>query len=360
MTSVDEQKQAMMQPPTIPSDPYAVAYLQLCEISYFEPSSIPFAVSRMPGILGIGSWKCIWGPAQTSDLANLVFVAAYSQAPGMPPTLAAVVTRGTDVDVKDIWGVLVQLYEDLHVTSLVPLPWAPTNPARVAAGTIQGLAAIQNLLSGGKTLLEFLGDYLSSPANGNPVLVPTGHSLGGCLTSVIAPWLQAALASKCPNLQIVPATFAAPTAGNADFAKYFDSMFKFAMRVFNTLDIAPLAWGDIAGVGNIYYGPCVILTPVAVVGVAIGFEIAVGGLHYTQPKAVVPLKGSCSGSTDFYSEAAYQHHATTYMALLGGTSIIGPPALVTPAPKPRRPPLPEEGAAMEEFVKRWRAARPPA
>lgn len=36
--------------------------------------------------------------------------------PGLPPTFAAVVTRGTDVDINDGWGVVVQISEDMDAT----------------------------------------------------------------------------------------------------------------------------------------------------------------------------------------------------------------------------------------------------
>ena len=57
-----------------------------------------------------------------------MFVAAYFMAGGLPPTFAAVVTRGTDVDVDDGWGIIEQIWEDLDITSQVPLPWALNNP----------------------------------------------------------------------------------------------------------------------------------------------------------------------------------------------------------------------------------------
>lgn len=328
MATAHEVKQAMVQPSTFPTDPFAVAYLQLCQVSYLDPSVIPDNVAKLPPLDPTGSWKCVWGPVQDSDESNLVFVAAYFMAAGLPPPFVAVVTRGTDVDVNDWWGILYQIWEDLDVTSQVPLPWAPNNPARIASGTVDGLNDIKSLLSGGATLVEFLGSYLSAPANENPVLIATGHSLGGCLTSVIAPWLQTALASKCPNLHVVPATFAAPTAGNAAFAQYFQSSFSYSLRVFNSLDIAPFAWQNINVVDDIYV-PCGIAVPNLVYYTAIGWNdlIAVAGVSYAQPATnQVPLTGSCSGGTDWYYEGMYQHHATTYMTLLGGTSVVQPPA----------------------------------
>lgn len=329
MPSAEQTKLAMVQPSTGPTDSFAVAYLQLCEVSYILPiSSIPSAVTNLPPIISPGgSWQCVWGPAQNSGESNLAFVASYSLGAGQPPVFAAVVIRGTDVDVDDGWGVIVQIWQDLDATSQVAMPWAPSNPARIANGTNDGLTDIQSLTSGGKTLLQFLGSYLSAPQNQNPVLVVTGHSLGGCLTTVIAPWLQTALAGQVSNLIVVPATFAAPTAGDSNFAQYFQSAFNYSLRVFNSLDVAPLAWVNINGVDDLYT-PCNIAVPDLVYVGAIGFNDALwlAGASYTQPATnQVPLTGSCSGGTDWYDEALHQHHATTYMTLLGGTSVIPPP-----------------------------------
>ena len=331
MRTADQVKQAMGQSPAGPTDIFAVAYLQLCQVSYLDPSLISAKVAKLPPLDPTGSWQCVWGPAQNSDDSNLVFVAAYFMAGRLPPTFAAVVTRGTDVDVDDGWGIIEQIWEDLDVTSQIPLPWALNNPALIAGGAVDGLNDVQSLTSGGVTLVQFLSSYLSAPANGNPVLVVTGHSLGGCLTSVIAPWLQTELADQCPNLHVVPATFAAPTAGNADFATYFQSSFGYSLRVFNSLDVAPFAWQNINAVDDIYT-PCGIEVPDLVYAAAAGYNYLMGwtGVSYAQPATnQVSLKGSCSGGTDWYSEAMYQHHTTTYMTLLGGTSVVSPPASVS-------------------------------
>ena len=103
-------------------------------------------------------------------------------------------------------------------------------------------------------------------------------------TSVIAPWLQTELAGQCPNLHVVPATFAAPTAGNADFATYFQSSFGYSLRAFNSLDVAPFPWQNINAVNDIYT-PCGIEVPDLVYAAAAGYNYLMGwtGVSYAQP-----------------------------------------------------------------------------
>jgi len=337
MTDQNSFKQSILQASPGPSDPFAVAYLQLCQVSYCDPSQIAAKVAQLPSIVvGGGVWKCIWGPAYNSDDANLVFVASYSTGPNLPPVFAAVVTRGTDADVHDGWGVIEQIWEDLDVTNQVELPWLINSPVRVAGGTIDGLTEIQDLTYNNVTLLQFLSSYLGAPANNNPVLIVTGHSLGGCLTTVVAPWLQSQLSAATSVLHVIPATFAAPTAGNAAFASYFQSTFGYSMRVFNTLDAVPFAWQNIDGLIDLYQG-CGLEIPDLVYAGITGYDYLMwfAGVSYVQPATnQMALTGSCLSTSDWYSEALYQHHTTTYMTLLNGTSVACPTS-VEPTPRPR-------------------------
>ena len=165
---------AMLQPVSGPTDIFGVAYLQLCQISYALPSSIPALVkTKMPPLSVNGRWECVWGPVESDDLANLVFVAAYYDGPNLPPTFAAVVTRGTDVDVDDVWGVLQQAFEDFYVIFQRSPPWLPAgSSALVADGTIYALETIQGFSDPTQgSLLDFVANFLQAPENQNPVLV---------------------------------------------------------------------------------------------------------------------------------------------------------------------------------------------
>src|SRR5437763_15753760 len=112
------------------ADLFAISYCQLCEISYAPPSKI---CSLVPTVkpLGRGAWQCIWGPTWDAEDANLVFIATYME--DEIPVLAAVVIRGTDVDISDIWGVLIQGFEDLFIPIRSQAPWR-INFSGLAAG----------------------------------------------------------------------------------------------------------------------------------------------------------------------------------------------------------------------------------
>jgi hypothetical protein len=335
-------KQAMIQPSAGPSDIFGVAYLQLCQISYAIPSAIPSLVANSvtpfsPG----GKWQCTWGPATDSDDTNLVFVATYTDAPSVPPTCAIVVIRGTDVDTGDTWGIIRQAFEDFTVIFQSTPPWLSSDSGiYVADGTLAGLETIQGLTSGNQSLLNYLEAYLTNPVNENPVLVVTGHSLGGCLTTVTAPWLSAAFAQDGVRSPIVPATFAAPTAGNQAFADYYTATFPYCPRYYNEMDVAPNAWSDLDAVFTLYNQCSVELPDSVFVGLDGMIELMdVFDVSYAQQSSMnVPLPGTCDPNNplaDWFTEADYQHGTGTYMALLGGESVLLPPNLVD-QPRPRR------------------------
>ncbi|HXW24638.1 MAG TPA: lipase family protein [Xanthobacteraceae bacterium] len=325
-TGAAKLTQFFTQTTSTPDKTFAIACLQLCEVSYLPFANIPAAVAAMPPLPGGGQWQCPW-VAQDSDQSNLALVALYCTAPGTVPDLAVVTIRGTDFSITDAWGTVEQVWEDGDCTKQVPLPWAAADPARVAEGTLEGFDVICGLSANGQSLEAYLTSLVNAPANADLALVVNGHSLGGCLTTVFAPGLRAKLQPS--NVPVMPVTFAAPTAGNADFAAYFQQQFPQALRYASSLDAIPKAWGDLSSLETVYQ-PCGQTVPDVVYAGVIGFEtlMHLADVSYMQPAATT-LPAACSGTAQtWYDEALYQHHPSTYMQLLGGTDIPSMPTLV--------------------------------
>ena len=269
-------------------------------------------------------WKCLWGPVQNDDDANLAFVAGYFPDPNAAPESIFVTIRGTDIDVGDISGILWQIREDLDAADPQPMPWALNDPARIASGTLDGLATIQGLADftqppDQETLAQFLTTFFANPENANVTTVVTGHSLGGCLATIVAMWIARSLPNYRGTIQ--PITFAAPTAGNSGFAKYYDELFPSARRFQNSLDVIPLAYYDLGAIDGIYGGllPAPDHVPA---GVAIMEEEA-GGAGYTQPaqgQRILPGT-ACAPTYGLVHAAFHQHHLATYLAILTGTPV---------------------------------------
>jgi len=66
-----------------------------------------------------------------------------------------------------------------------------------------------------------LETFLTAAPEGSPILI-TGHSLGGCLASALAPCV-ADWVGDASSLSVY--TIAAPSPGNEDFASYYNALF---------------------------------------------------------------------------------------------------------------------------------------
>jgi Lipase (class 3) len=272
------------------------------------------------------SWHVVWGPGLSGDRANMLYVAGRSDSDQL-----AVVIRGTE------WEFWLNWIEDFaSVLPLVPytdvLPSVPAGVPEIAVGTDIGL---QLLLQTQASTLDGqnidVATFLAQAGADAEVFV-TGHSLGGCLASVLAPSLAYRLGSA-NNFKVY--TFAAPTAGNQDFADYYDRLFTDSSglirsyRVYNDLDIVPASWASLPSIAARY-------TPAPQCSERIKQLIAqvqdVVGAWYVQPGALANgsahrLQGQITtpiavpltpdrGSLLFFYEVGQQHATETYMQLL--------------------------------------------
>jgi Lipase (class 3) len=272
---------------------------------------------------GYKSWQVAWGPALNADRSNLAYAARNSETGQL-----AVSIRGSDFSFWLNW------IQDLAVLTLVPyVQFVPSasNTAQIARGTAIGLRQVLRMQDG----TESLGTFLTAAPEGTPILI-TGHSLGGCLASAIAPcvvnWVGSASA-------ISVYTIAAPSPGNAEFAAYYNTLFtdqsgdSTAFRFFNNLDVIPNAWASLATVET-YYPPLVACPP-DIARIIARAETAVAG-KYTQlgdlatgsaielSGTIITPFGAQRGRQEpnafenalFLWEAAQQHACTMYQALL--------------------------------------------
>ena len=254
---------------------YGLVQLALATIAYTDPkvwqeiflvkkmTAFVAALPQLPQAPGAsasgtlpGTWQIEWGPTFDLSYSNVMYgvtyrepvQSGYSQG---APVFAAVVIRGTDINAGGI-GFIQQLQQDLggQTTVTMTMPNPSSDPTlSIANGTNGGLNKIlrdqPNKLFG-EAGTGHITDWVQSiyQADNQTPLVVTGHSLGGCLTTVMATYLYYYLKGVAGQAvgTVVPNPFAAPTAGLTDFAGNFNSLFPKATLWWNSFDVVPNAF----------------------------------------------------------------------------------------------------------------------
>lgn len=229
---------------TNPQDPNPLLALTLATIAYATvPSKITNCLQTYAP-----DWSLVWVPDRSIE--GMFAYIAYN---GSSQYVVAI--RGSELnfswDAFDNW-----FLEDLNVFSQVPwmFPNSDQNPM-ISQGSSDGLTALTQLVqttpAGQQTILQYL---LATAIPGGASIGVVGHSLGGYMSTVLAPWLTYQIqqaGQAVPGLFPV-ITFAAPTAGNHAFATAFDSSFPNSWRYYNAMDIVPMASSTISNMGNLY------------------------------------------------------------------------------------------------------------
>lgn len=368
---VDARRQALT------SDYFALGYLALCAASYSDESGVPSAIEQaietnVPSMTALthwstpGYWQLEWGPAITQQRlswkANLLFAASYREQSSKLPVFTAVCIRGTDTT-AGVRGVLTQLREDLGAHCQrqwgTPVEDASTfalfgcasgsesqsSTPYVAAGTLLGLDDLLGLTGKNQTtgdqqtveqfLTSFVPQYASADAP-LPVVV-TGHSLGGCQTSVVAMALQGLPLFGDGGAVIAPNSFAAPTAGNQAFADLYLKTFPHARRWYNTFDLIPFAFDALPGMQELWsggvYAACSDPIPSDAKFLLALIERDIRGLQYVHENgtATRSMAGSCMPAGQsrhpWVGQLEYQHFLPCgYWAnmLKNYKSVLGP------------------------------------
>src|SRR5579864_4562798 len=236
---------------------FALCYLMLCQLGYTDSNDGPTAIQQIKKLLPAmpvpantvqGKWRIGWGPVVPDDdsNSNLMYAAEFVDIPSNTPVFTAVIIRGTDTQAKPS-GVIKQIIEDLDAAHQVALPFPNNDPnARIAQGTSIGFGTLKKFVDSGKSVEQYLNDFLQqNPAA--PVVV-AGHSLGGCLTTIMG----LNLAFKFPKATIVPNTFAGPTAGNPAFIQLYEQKCAFDPRWVNPLDLVPKAFANLDDIRGLW------------------------------------------------------------------------------------------------------------
>ncbi|WP_260957931.1 lipase family protein [Pseudomonas citri] len=199
-----------------------------------KPSQVKDNIlSRLNGSKVGGGYGVAWGPALVMDGEYAAHITVVLIG-GKNENDIVVVTSGT---LKDS---LKDQVDDLDISPMIPLQKLINScpaPVSISQGTKDGVKAILDEPS----KIGFQGtlcDFLGTRQSGSTIRL-VGHSLGGALMSVVALYLK----DKFPSFNFYCETFAAPTAGDGFFASYFNKqMAGNALRVYNTLDVVPMAW----------------------------------------------------------------------------------------------------------------------
>lgn len=236
------------------SDFFALCYLMLCQLAYTDENNGGKAVKQITTLLPTmpvpqgtvpGQWRLGWGPEVTHDNSNLMYAAEFVTTSGTP-VFSAIVIRGTDTQAKPS-GIITQLIEDIGATTQVPFPEGNTTGAKISIGTKLGFDILDKFTDSGRTVQQ----YATAFANANPgaPIVVTGHSLGGCQTTVMAMHLSSVVPVTS---RIVPNSFAAPSAGNQAFIDLYQKTFPFCPRWFNTFDLVPMAFAELGSIKQLW------------------------------------------------------------------------------------------------------------
>lgn len=277
---------------------YALVHLSLANLAYASENNGKGVIAAVTGILAdpqkfpplpsppdtdnpgvapvplTGYWKLDWG-ADIGDNTNAALIVSFragarptsGEADG-EPYLFAVCIRGTDTQA---WkgAEVVEVFEDLDafsqsawssVLGTLPNTAKRTIPSgltgKIANGTADGLRIITRCGApfGGQTetlagaMTALLAEYPDTP------VVVTGHSLGACLTQVIAAYLAWQLfdTQSTPVVDMLPNPFAPPTAGDPAFAAMYDTLFPNGHFWFNQTDLVPHAWTEVSNIPKLW------------------------------------------------------------------------------------------------------------
>ncbi|WP_276481058.1 lipase family protein [Paraflavitalea pollutisoli] len=291
----------------------------------------------------IDNWEIVWNGQETED-GNYAFVARQTNG-----NFYALGVRGS-LPVNQVfqnWYTFANwVIEDMDVVTTVAWPYATTANPRIANGTntaFTNLIDMQDTLGSGLSVTQYL---INNVFNADIPLLITGHSLGGNMANVYASYFVSQIANPTyaqNNLSLY--TFAAPAAGNSDYATDLDAKLPNAWHYHNDNDIVPAyPVFSLVGLVSLLYIP----TPAAsqITTVIEGVTVSLREAFLTQAGAFLyigytqqannyiifsnPLDPTYNQNTveDFFQQAAAQHSLLNYVKYLGVNN-LAPTAAAT-------------------------------
>jgi hypothetical protein len=311
----------MRFPSTEVGDYTQQAGMTLAEIAYASPDNISKQLAY-PHYAGKGVYRLQWLGVTAG---NQMYVC---RAPLTDQWIVVIRGSTTDPWQEAFW--IDWFEQDLTTLHQEPLPFAsPYNGgSMISWGTLQGFEDLIGMRDArtGLTLVEYLQNNATFEPGSIAVI---GHSLGGALASVLTPYLYETL-GRPNNISpdcFLPITFAAPTAGDINFAGYLQDLFSgYPFRFQNSQDVIPHAW-DLAGLDWILasFNPAPKLNDFLYGLVDTTWWLLYEGSYfYTQPGIAVATPGSVQGYYWWFEEAGYQHAGETYLGMYGAPSVIFP------------------------------------
>jgi hypothetical protein len=270
-----------------------------------------------PALATGGAWKAIW-VGLSADGANMSYIAQNATA-----NQFALSIRGTNFSLK------IDVQEDNDVGTTVSFAEQAGAPCQISSGAMEAFKEVTGaVFTSSKTTLA---QELQKLATSNPgaQLFVTGHSLGGCVATTVALYLQNLAKSWSTKASFQVYTFAAPTAGLKDFADLFARTFPTnSWRVYNLLDVVPNAWQTLSRVTDFYPGG-----PQATSFIKEQItkaQATTNGNAYVQPVThEVPLNQQSlrdmnhigNSTYDFIQQLGFQHDVNTYLILLEAPTV---------------------------------------
>jgi pimeloyl-ACP methyl ester carboxylesterase len=232
--------------------------------------------------------------------------------------------RGTNFSLK------IDVQEDNDVGTAVSFAEQAGAPSKISRGAMEAFQEVTGAVStSSKTTLAQELQKLASSNPGAQFFI-AGHSLGGCVATTVALYLHNLVKSWSNKVSFQVYTFAAPTAGDKDFANLFARTFPTSSwRVYNLWDVVPNAWQTLDNVAKNFYpgGP---QATSFIKEQITKLQSSLNNNVYVQPVTnEVPLNQQAlrdmnhigNFTYDFIQQVGFQHDANTYLKLLEAPTV---------------------------------------